>query len=68
MKFRYQTQAILHLGFWLIETRPVLFFIFIFLVMSSGFKWLNTTLHASPHSLRVEAFGAVVESRRENLL
>ena len=66
MKFRYQTQALLHIGFWLIETRPALFFIFISLVMFGGFRWLNTTLHVSPHSLRLEAFSALYRTRKEN--
>jgi hypothetical protein len=68
MKFRYRTQAMLNLGFWLLETRPAFFFVAIVFFLVGGHRWLDTSQQANPHQLRSEAMGVVVGQRRVYLL
>jgi hypothetical protein len=68
MKYRYRTQALLNLGFYLIERRPVLFFVAIIFFVLGGHRWLSNSQHSYPRPLVAEGFGMLVQRQRQHLL
>jgi hypothetical protein len=67
MKLRYRTQALLNLGFYLMETRPLFFFIAILFFLVGGHWWSKGAQKSTPLGLRSEAMGFVGIQRRQYL-
>jgi hypothetical protein len=68
MKVRYRTQAMQNLGFYLLQTRPIIFFIAAIFFLCGGHRHLRMSQRSVSHQVRLDALGVVVQQRGEHLL
>lgn len=68
MKARFGIQALQNIGFYLMHTRPILFYIVILFFLCGGERWLGASKHPITHQVRLDAFAVLTTQRRELFL
>jgi hypothetical protein len=67
MKARYRTQALQNLGFYLMHTRPLLFYILVLFFLYGGDRWLSASKLSITHQVHLDAVSVAIRRKKELL-